>query len=145
MTFIEEIRQMKEEMMDKKLEVKEEIHDYFYHILYSERFTTNLKERFARAYRDGKNEVTLYVEWWPGASGCSQTNFSITCCGEWYPNRDETIVYSYKGVELSPIAEDVVYDLKEMLLSRLYELELESRADYEEKRIGKEYVVTVRA
>ena len=152
MTFIEEIRQMKKEMTANKQEVEEEILDYFSDILqgyhYAENrrsFQENLKERFTKAYRDGKDEVVLEVEWWPGACGCSHTNFSITCCGAWYPNKDESVVYSYKDVDLLAISEEVVYDLKEMLLTRLHELGFDSRADYDEGKYSKKYVVRVRA
>ena len=126
MTFIEELRAMKQDASATQESVIEEIHDYFYGLLYSKDFEDNLKKRFKRAFEEGKSDILLDVEWWPGAGGCTETSFSIDACGTWHPVGDyyHSVCLTHKGVELRAIKDTVVFDLCFLLDYRLRELGL---------------------
>lgn len=121
MSFIEDIRNMQNERVNKEELVINEIIKYFEERFDKENYENYLKGRIKDRINESKNTLILYTEFWNYHCGCSNTNFSSGgVVFELENGKNE-----YKGIELCNIQYKVGEKLSQLLRYKLESLGLQ--------------------
>lgn len=122
MSFLEDINKAKSEQNSINEEIIKEIVEHFKGELASEKFESNLKNRIISNIQDNRTHTDITVHFWDYHSGCSETNFRISCCHDWTNHLSNWDSRYYKGVRLYDLRHEVTPILVRILSNKLDEL-----------------------
>ena len=122
MKFIDELKAKSNQAHETKIEVIEEIKNYFNEYLNSEQFESDLKRRIGRTEIE-ERKVRCFVAFREYMSGCGTTRFSLDGYRWLNPEHNEGYESTrYKNLELAKLQFEVCNHLESRLFFKMKEL-----------------------